>query len=192
VRITNRQKLLTFYCLWPFNWTLRPGLIMPKASDDSLFSNGVCHRLMSMACSGMRLIKQQQRYCCKIPILYLRHTSASSNQPQLIVCVWPMSRVHSKTLTGEYVVETIWNSCGWLLDLSVCVFKWYNTGSWIVNTRHKNTRHQVSVYVYTLECLVINTLFDPAWELRLGVVHSNHLVKRYFVVKLCLQRKIPP
>jgi len=39
-RITNRQKLLTFYCLWAFNWTLQPGLIMPKASDDSLFSCG--------------------------------------------------------------------------------------------------------------------------------------------------------
>jgi len=31
-RITNRQKLLTFYCLWPFILTLRPGLIMSKTS----------------------------------------------------------------------------------------------------------------------------------------------------------------
>jgi len=34
-RITNRQRLLTFYCLFPFNLTLRPGLIMSKTSDDS-------------------------------------------------------------------------------------------------------------------------------------------------------------
>jgi len=38
-RITNRQKLLTFYCLWPFILTLRPGLIMPQTSDDSLLAS---------------------------------------------------------------------------------------------------------------------------------------------------------
>jgi len=37
-RITNRQKLLTFYCLLPFILTLRPGLIMPQTSDDSLLA----------------------------------------------------------------------------------------------------------------------------------------------------------
>jgi len=37
-RITNRQKLLTLYCLWHFILTLRPGLIMSKTSDDSLFA----------------------------------------------------------------------------------------------------------------------------------------------------------
>jgi len=41
VRLTNRQKLLTFYCLWLFILTIRPSLIMSKTSDDSLFASGV-------------------------------------------------------------------------------------------------------------------------------------------------------
>jgi len=39
-RIMNRQRLLTFYCLQPFNLTLRPGLIMSETSDDSLLAQG--------------------------------------------------------------------------------------------------------------------------------------------------------
>jgi len=41
MRITNRQKLLTFFCLLPFILTLRPGLIMSKTSDDSLLAPGM-------------------------------------------------------------------------------------------------------------------------------------------------------
>jgi len=42
VRKANRHKLLTFYCMWPLNWKLRPGLIMPTAFDDSLFCHCTC------------------------------------------------------------------------------------------------------------------------------------------------------
>jgi len=38
--ITNRQKLMTFYCLLPFILNLRPGLIMLQTSDDSLLAGG--------------------------------------------------------------------------------------------------------------------------------------------------------
>jgi len=37
-RITNRQRFLTFYCLWPFILTLQPGLILSKTSDESLLA----------------------------------------------------------------------------------------------------------------------------------------------------------
>jgi len=42
-RITNRQKLLTFYCQWLFILTLRTCLIMPQTSDDSLFAPSHCN-----------------------------------------------------------------------------------------------------------------------------------------------------
>jgi len=46
VRKANRQKLLTFYCMRPLNWNLRPSLIMPTTSADSLFATAVTARVL--------------------------------------------------------------------------------------------------------------------------------------------------
>jgi len=44
MKITNRQKFLNIILLLVsdlFNLTLRPGLIIPQTSDDSLFEYGI-------------------------------------------------------------------------------------------------------------------------------------------------------